>query len=426
MTDYRMKFGGNMKTLNKLALLLVGLLLSVSAGAAGLSSARAVAMGGAHIGLAKGVYASLYNPANLGFASHRETGLEIAGAGVELENNSFTLKDYNKYTGAVLSDDDKSVILGKIPAEGLKIAAEAEAGAMSMAKGPFALSITGRAATVANLGKDALELFLNGNGLNDTFSVDGMYSDAFAYAAVGLSYGRTIMQLAGKDLSVGATVKYIRGIAYEKITELRGGVVTLATGFSGEGTMIAQTATGGNGFSLDVGAAIKLNEQYTAGVSFSNLINSVNWNKGTEEHGYHFEFDTLTIDNMEDDSVVVSDDYTIDIPSFSANLPTVMRAGLADITGKFIWAVDYVQGFKLAAGSSSKPQIAAGIEYRLVNSLPLRAGYSVGGGKGSVMSGGLGFILSAFYLDLAVSSHSFLKFNEVKGLHMSVSTGLRF
>jgi hypothetical protein len=408
------------------ALTIFATLLAATAGATGLSSAAAVAMGGAHIGLARGVYAPRFNPANIGLSEYREAGLELAGAGAQIINNSFTLKEYNEYTGALLTEEDKSAILGKIPAEGLKISAEAEAATMTLSLSSFVLSITGSAATEVNLGKDALELFLRGNGLNESFSMEGMYSEAVAYASIGLSYGRAIYKSGTRQLAVGATFKYIKGLAYEKVIELTGGVITLATGFEGEGTMTAQTATGGNGLGVDIGAALKINDDYTAGITFANLLNTISWNNKTEEHYYHFEFDTLTIDNMNNDSIVVSDDYSRDIPGFSSTLPVVMKIGIANTSGKLIWAIDWAQGFKLAAGSSSKPRLSAGVEYRPFDCLPLRTGYSLGGGKGSSISFGTGVDLDLFYLDLAATNHSSLNFSSTKGLHFAISTGFRF
>jgi hypothetical protein len=411
----------------KIILAAVVLILpGVAAYSSGLSSAKAVAMGGAHMGLAKGTQSALYNPANLGLPDFRQNGIELAGIGAEITNNSFTLADYNKYTGAVLTEDDKSVILGKIPSEGLKISAEAEAGALTASYGSFVLSINGYAATETNIGKDALDLFLNGNQLNDSFSIDGMYSDAVAYASVGLSYGRPIIELYGRELAVGATVKYIRGLAFEEITEIHGGVVTLTTGFSGEGTMIAHTAEGGSGLGLDLGAAYKFNDNYMVGLCFDNFISNINWSKATEQHSYHFEFDTLTVSDFDSDSIVVTEQQSIDIPAFSSTLPTVMRVGFANYSGKLTWGVDYIQGFKLAAGSSSKPELAMGAQYKILNFLPLRAGYSVGGGHGSTLSGGFGLEFPVFYLDIAFSNRGFLKFKETKGLHMALSLGLRF
>jgi hypothetical protein len=398
----------------------------ISINAAGLSSARAVAMGGAYCGLAHGVYAPLYNPGNIGLVNYREKGLQLAGIGAQITNNSFTLEDYNNYTGAVLTENDKSVILGKIPSEGFQISAEVEAGIMSLSLGSIIISINGFAATESNLGKDIMELVLRGNSLNDSISLDGMYSEAIAYATAGISYGRSIYTLGTRQLAIGGTIKYIRGIAYERVTDISGNVVTFTTGFEGEGSMTAKTSTGGSGFGLDVGTSLRLNDNYVVGLAFSNLISSINWSNNTEEHYYHFRFDTLNLDNINDDSIIVTDDESRDIDGFQTSLPVVMRAGLANISGKLTWAIDYVQGFKLAPGSSSRPKLGFGAEYRLLSFLPLRAGYSMGGGKSGGVSGGLGLDVHLFYLDLAVSNQSTFNFEATKGLHVALSTGIRF
>jgi hypothetical protein len=391
----------------------------------GLSSARATAMGGSFIGLAKGVYAPLYNPANVGLADYREFGIEAVGIGARISNNSFTLNDYNNYSGAILDDNDKSAILGKIPSDGLKISADVEARALALSLGSLVVSFSGNAATEANLGKDALELFLNGNGIGDTFSMDGMYSEAIAYASAGVTYGYPIYKFGTRQIAVGATYKYIRGIAYEKVVELHGGVVTLATGYQGDGTMVAHTAEGGSGYAVDLGAALKLSDSYTAGFAVNNFVSSLTWNKNTEEHGYHFQFDDVTVENMDDDSIVVTDDYSREIESFTSNLPSVIRFGLARTKGNLLWAIDWEQGFRLAPGASSQPRLSIGAEYSFIGLLPLRAGYSLGGDKGSVISGGFGINLAVAYLDIAIANHSGLNLGESKGLHLAISTGIK-
>jgi len=407
-------------------LIIILILTATLANAAGLSSARAVAMGGAHMGLAKGVYAPLYNPGNIGINDFRQTGLELAGAGIEIRNNSFTLDDYNQYTGAFLSDEDKSAILGKIPSEGFRVSAIAEAGAVTLSLGSFVFSFNGCAATETDINKDVLSVLFDGNELNQSVNLNGNYSEAIAYASAGISYGRSIYKSGTRQIGLGATVKYIRGIAYEKITEIKGDVITLETGFEGEGTMIAQTATGGNGFGIDIGATLKFNDNYAAGITFENLLSNIGWSNDTQEHYYNFHFDTLTLDNMDDDSIVVSDDYSEDIVGFSSKLPAIMKIGVANTSGKLIWAVDWIQGFKPAAGSSSKPRISAGVEYRLINLLPLRCGYSLGGGRSSALSGGFGIDLGLYYLDIAVANHSLFRMSSTKGMHVAVSTGLLF
>ncbi len=400
------------------------IMLAQSALGGGHSSARSMAMSGAYTALAQGVDAVHNNPANLGLRERRQTGLELVGVGVHVNNNALTLDDYNNYTGALLTSSDKEYILGKIPAEGLELSAEVEATAMSLSLGSTVFSITGVGAVEVNMNKDILDLVLNGNTMGQEISMTGTHSDAVGYVQSGLSYGWSVYSKGDRQVSLGATGKYIKGLAVEQIVELGGGFRTLATGFEGEGHMIAQTATGGSGYGLDFGVAMQYNKDYTVGLSFRNLLSSISWSQDTEEHGYNFSFDTMTVDNMEDD-YIVSDDYTKPIGGFSTNLPTVMTLGVANTTGNLVWAVDWEQGFRRAAGASTKPRIKAGAEYHgfLV---PLRAGCALGGSLGNGFSIGSGLHLGAFHLDFAAVTGLSLSPGSSRGLNLAVSTGLEF
>ena len=112
--------------------------------AAGVANARALGMAGSYTGLASGVDCPLFNPANLGFQSHQQTGLQIVGAGLAISNNSFSLDDYNTYTGATLNEQDKQDLLDKIPDEGLELSIDAEVSALSLSMGNMAVSVTKR------------------------------------------------------------------------------------------------------------------------------------------------------------------------------------------------------------------------------------------------------------------------------------------
>jgi len=391
--------------------------------AAGHSSARSVAMGKAYTALAKGPDAGKYNPANLGLKDYRQTGLEIIGLGANISNNAFTLSDYNKYSGAFLTNDDKDYILGKIPQEGLKMSVDAEATVLAVSSGAYAFNVTGVGIADVNISRDLFELILNGNTFADTISVNGSYSDLISYASAGLSYGRPIFSSGTRQLSVGATVKYIRGIAIEEVVELEGLAATFATGFEGEGHMIARTATGGTGYAVDLGAAFKINDSYTVGACLKNFVSHISWNKETEEHGYNFSFDTVTVDNMDED-FIVSDDYSVPIDNFSSDLPSTLTVGFAKISGKFQWAVDWEQGFNRNTGVSSKPLISTGLEYSYISMLPLRAGFSTGGDRNTTFSFGSGFNLSPVYLDYAVVTGSPFSGYSSKGVNFAISLGI--
>ncbi len=391
----------------------------------GLSSARAAAMGGAHIGLASGVDASKYNPANLGFSSHQNNGLELVGFGASIANNSFSLDDYNKYTGALLTEDDKQYLLDKIPTEGLTVVADIRASALSLALGSIVISTEVIGLADVNLNKDIIDLILNGNAYADTVEITGSYSEAVAYGSIGLSYGRSIYSYGTRQISIGTTLKLIRGIATEEVVELNGLASTYANGFVGEGNIIARTATGGSGYTVDMGAALKLNETYNIGLSISNVVSDISWNKDTEEHGYIFAFDSMTIDNSDQD-IVVSDDYSIPTNSFKSTLPSTLTIGVAKAQGKLLWAIDWQQGFRQAAGSSSEPRLSLGLEWNPLRVFPFRTGFASGGNKNTSFSIGSGLNLSAFYLDIAMISGASMSPYSTKGLNFAISTGLNF
>ncbi|MDH3892046.1 MAG: DUF5723 family protein [candidate division Zixibacteria bacterium] len=401
------------------------LLLAGSALAGGQSSARSMAMSGAYMSLASGVDAARYNPANLGFQEYRQTGLELVGVGVNIANNSISLGDYNRYTGAILTDADKREILDKVPDEGLNLIADVEASAFSLSYNSFVFSVTGVGVADVNLSKDIIELVFNGNTFGKEIELTGSYSDAVAYVATGLSYGRQVAKIGHRRLAVGGTFKYIKGLAVEEISELEGGVTTLETGFSGDGRMIARTATGGSGYAVDIGGALELNRDYTVGLSIKNFLSNISWSGDAEEHGYLFSFDTMTADNMDED-YVVSEDYTKEIAGFSNKLPATMTIGIANVSGQLLWAVDWQQGFHTGNGASTKPRLAAGLEWNKFSVLPLRTGFAVGGNKGSVFSVGSGLHLGAFRLDFAAQTGSSFSPYSTRGLNFALATGVEF
>lgn len=426
---------GNHKFRNTLRIALTALALSCAliAGqssdlrANGFSIARSAGMAGAYTGLASGVAAAYYNPANLGLASHRQSELSLAGMGLNVSNNSFTLEDYNKYTGATLSTSDKQDILDKVPVDGLILSADAEVSASGFSQGQFALTFTARGAGEANLGYDLLDVLLNGNTLGDTVSLNGMYGSGWSYLSASFSFGAPVYTLGTRQLALGATFHYLRGLYYGEVTRAEGGAVTLTTGFAGDGAVVLQSAEGGSGYAIDLGASLQLNRNYTVGLSINNFVSSIKWTDNVEERSYYFSFDSVNIDNSGDTSVVVSGDTTIALASVTSHSPSTLTLGIAKTTGKLIWAVDWKQGFKRAPGSSTTPQIALGAEYSLLRFLPLRAGFSTGGSQGSFMAFGSGLKLSFFHLDFAVLTNGGgINSSGSKGLRLAASTGLRF
>ncbi|MEE9442898.1 MAG: DUF5723 family protein [candidate division Zixibacteria bacterium] len=419
--------GANMKKVITCAICLLGILAVTfnPALGSGLSNARAIGMAGAYSSLARGFDCPYFNPANLGIEGKKNNGFQLVGVGAAISNNSFSLDDYNKYTGATLSEGDKATLLSKIPAEGLKVSADVEASALSFGFGNIAISFSGYGAAEISISHAVAELLLNGNTLNDTLTLNGTYGEGFGVASANFSYGRRLYHKGDRQLAAGLTFKYVKGFGYEEITHLNGEAVTLATGFEGSGSIVSRTALGGSGYAVDLGGSLKLNNSYTVGVTVFNILNNISWNKDTEEHRYSFEFDTLTVTNMSKDDIITSSDTTVAIPNFSTKLPSKIRFGFAKTTGSLLWAVEWEQGFKKAAGSSSRPRITSGAEYHLLSFLPIRAGFGIGGKRGVTYAGGLGINASAVFLDFAIASYNAISGASGKGLNFALNMGFR-
>jgi len=396
----------------------------------GESNPRAMAMGGAYTALSLGNEASAHNPANLGLSINRSFTLDIVSVGLAVKNNSFSLSDYNEYTGQFLDDNDKEAILDKIPAEGLKLDVITEAGSMSFSAGNFAVSIRGLGASKLSLDKDPFELLLYGNAVKSEVNLDDTKGEAYAIADGALSYGRSMMQWTGGELAIGASFHYLQGFAYEKIVRAEGGIATTPNGFVGDGEMLVKSALGGQGFAFDMGASIQFEKDWYFSGCWQNVYSQINWNKETEEMLLTFDVvEPLTLDNMSEDdsdSLIETNDTTYDVGSFSSKLPTVFKLGLAHSFNKFTWAIDWEQGTAPGASQAVTPRIGTGLEYRLANFFPLRVGTAFGGDKGTIISTGFGVYMGPVHIDMALANNGSFNPSATKGVNFAFALGLKF
>ena len=99
------------------------LLISISKlwSTANISNARSIGLAGAYIGLARGVDAPLWNPANLGLSNNSRLSINLVNLGIGVYNNSFTKSQYDIYNGAHWTGEDIDDIFQSIPDDGLKI-----------------------------------------------------------------------------------------------------------------------------------------------------------------------------------------------------------------------------------------------------------------------------------------------------------------
>jgi len=413
--------------------LLSALLVAILAASAfgwGESNPRAIAMGGAYTALAKNLEAPYWNPANLGLSTNKGFSINMFNVGVGLRNNSFSLSDYNKYNGKFLTDGDKEDILNSIPADGLSLDVLAEASVLNFSFGSLAVTYKGYAATKANLDRDPFELLFYGNAVKHDVSLSNTASEGYGIGDAAFSYGYSPMVWSDGELSVGASAHYLRGIAYQKILEAQGGVSTTDSGFVGSGQMTMRTALGGSGFAFDGGLAVRFKKDWLFSAAWQNIYSKLIWNNDTEETFFTFDMQPITIESAADstasDSLVTSNDTTYSVGSFSSDLPSVVKLGLAREYDKLTWAVDWTQAITIRPGQGINPRVSAGIEYRPISQIPLRAGMALGGSLGSTFSAGFGLYFGPYHFDLGVANSGSPLPNHTKGAQLALGMGLYF
>lgn len=412
--------------------LLATLILAASAWpsstfAQGHESARALALGSSVVARPTGLDAVYWNPAAVNLSrSPQGFRLDLVGLRTRVVNNSFTVDDYNRFTGADLTDEDKEYILSRVPESGLRLDAVADLAAMSFAAGPVAVSISSQAIAEGDISKDALELLLFGNAAFDTVNLSGTGGESFVTAGIGFTFARPIAEVAGSNLYCGTTLRYVKGIYGQKIIESYGQIITADAGVNSEARLLARTANNGTGIAADVGLLYDYGRGWTFGASITNLIGSVRWEGHPEEHLFTFSVDSLSVMNAGQSDLVQSHDSTYATEPFSTRLPATLRLGVSRTSAKAGWTAQWEQGLNDVAGAYTVPRLSSGLEWWIVPVLPLRAGLSMGGERGVAVSGGSGLHAGFFYMDLGVGFGSGLYFGAAKGAHLAFNTGLKF
>ena len=402
------------------------LVLFSSAAGSGWDNARSIGMAGSYTAVARGYDAIAFNPANLALSDSRGTALQIFGIGTMINNNSFSKGDYNKYNGLYLSESDKNDILAKIPEGGLEFKGNSAASMLSFSSGPFAVSATVEAGGRGNLSKDVVELAFFGNNIGETITIDDADAEGIAHVDINFAYGRKVKNYRWGELTAGVNLKYIRGLAYFKVSDAVANATTNADGIDSDGSVSIKSSTGGSGFGLDVGAAATYKENWVFSAGIKNLLSSINWSKDTKETEYFYDMTSFTVETADDDSTVISDDVEREISSFSASLAPQINLGAKHEIGKFLLASDLKLGLAKKAGVTTTPELSFGAEYSYLAFLPVRAGLSFGGLHGSSLGLGGGIRLSSFFVDIAWASSGTILPSFGRGLSLAVSSGLRF
>lgn len=469
-------------------LLLIALCFTTASaqyGSFGISDAQSMGMGNIHNAFGYGIMSIGKNPALLSYSrtdSTHQIQIQAISLSAAASTNSLSFDLLNTYfvpdengISQNINAAQKQEILDVFSDEGRfgvssAIRPFAVSWMPSREIGAFAFSMDFIASGDFVMPQSVMDLILNGNKANTTYSFDEMFGKTWALQTYSFSYARDVYIAESKDdllqnISGGITFKMINGLAYVGTEEVD---AEFSTGeynqITGHVKMLTHTAfspdfgiaypidknmnnekyeqdstanigifnePAGSGFGVDIGFAAELNNGLMLGLAITD-IGGITWDIHCAAHEAegNFSMDKINSDEIDE----VSDSFETEskeISGFDTPLPTALRIGAAyDLTKKFsaipgnlILALDYNQGFNDAPGNSTTPRISFGAQWRQDSPyIPvITTGFSndhVGQMRWSM---GLGFVSSI--LDIRFATYDLLSLISPNGSAAHVSGG---
>ncbi|HEY7770354.1 DUF5723 family protein [Longimicrobium sp.] len=242
-------------------------------------NSRALGMGGAYIGVARGQESLHLNPANLGLpnsphwsAAIPQLAFGVQTIGVE-PGDLWDLREYGEMEPA-----ERDAFLAKIPASGTGGEIDVRAPIFSLQVGRFAVGAGYALVGEHTVNRSIVDLVLTGFEQSKLaqYNIDNTDGFRAAFFDIHAAYGRRIGPLA-----LGATGHYYIPREMVRSAFVQQDVVTNTAGIPTdiEVTYQGVRAEGGSGFGVDVGAAMQPIPGLTLGVALDNAFNSLEWNE---------------------------------------------------------------------------------------------------------------------------------------------------
>lgn len=396
-------------------------------------------LGGAYTAIARGPEAVFWNPANLGLSSSLPSfNIKMYSFGFDFGNNVFNIDFYNDYftgtgetdaegnkIGKTLTESDKNDILNKIPDDGLELMGKADVSFLAFNYKNFGFSIEGNVFVEMTFPKDAFVMILTDIGEKSySFDIEG---NGFGVGKVNFSYGRAVLKnkvrrifnrnIKINELAVGATISYLRGAGYAKVTESDVNVNITSTGFNAPSRVVTRVASFGSGFGLDLGVGAVIENEWQMGLVFDNIPGIISWSSDAKENINTFDLEReMYINELEDIDI---DDYSktedVDLNSFTQTLPLNVRLGVARYYKRYMGNVELARDY-----GHIRFSLGGGVDLKFIE---FYASYGRTRGD-NCFSGAVAFNYKYFLWDIGVTNRGGLTGNASKGL--AFGSSIRF
>lgn len=395
--------------LHRLAIAVGGAALAAAPAAAQVPlTPRALGMGGAYVGVARGQESLFQNPANLGLPNspHWSAGIPTLSLGIGTRGIEVgDLADLIEYND--LSTEERADLLAEIPAGGTGVDVDIRAPLVALQIRNFAVGLSYQVVGSHTVNRSIVDLVLNGFDRDKTYTIENTAGARAAFWDVAAAYGRRV-----GPVSVGATVHYFfpRELVRSALVDVDT-TYSVISGFTVptdiQVTYAGVGSEGGSGFGLDLGVAAEPIPGLTLSAVLHNAVNTVEWSDEltvrtvTLDRNDYQDGDPEQIQAEYEDSERPYNQAADAVQPFSRladsvlalrgqGLPMVLRAGAAyrvgtgtTLSGAFQTELD-----DSPAGALWDQQLSLGVQQK-IPVVTLRAGFATDMEDGTLLSGGL-------------------------------------
>jgi hypothetical protein len=391
-----------MRTVNTRRLLAAAaaLVLTPAAGAAQVAlSPRSLGMGGADLGLARGVETLFSNPANLGLHDNPYWSVAFPQIAVGADFGGLGMGDLKSLMHTRrLSDADRARIMGLVPESGVSSTVDIRVPAVVIQNRRFVLGVAYGSVVKQSMGRDIFDLVLNGyqDGRTD-YSVGNTTGSRASYIDVAAGYGHRV-----GPVSLGVTGHWLHGRTLVQSRLFEPHFDLEKDDIQAEYREVL--AHGGNGYSVDVGAAVEPAPGVVLSAAVANVRSRLTWSGDLTTKVLQMDRNSFRASDFQqlwtrlDMSEQKVDPTASPVTVYQtaqglydgAFLPATLRAGASFTRRNTSLAASY-QG-ALTEGRLTgdwRRQLGVGAEQRL-RSVRFRGGFSTDLDRAHMITGGLG------------------------------------
>ena len=410
---------------------------------------RVVGMAGAYTTVADGIFCVGYNPGIIGLQQNRPFMVQGFQLDFGVLGNFFSIENIAQYSGDTLDTEDKNALFDQLEAEdGMSFFMDTHMPIplLNISKGNMAFTVNNILLQNIKLPVGLLELIFYGNGQKSSLDLE------FNYEILGLNEYGFSFGMPFKTMSFGVTAKYLQGLFYLGVDEDSSSstLITDDLGIHGSGKYIIRQGVGGAGFGLDIGVVTRPYKGWQFGVSMINLVGSIRWNQGTNDGAssninpltknfypftwgdstlnanesilYTFNIDTIRADKLGGDSLFTNE-TSFFVPSnpteFVIRYPATFRLGASRKMENFLFVSDLVAGFENKYYSRQQWKWSIATEWTRIPTVPMRIGYSWGGGSLKELGMGFGVRKGMAMFDFGFSFRNGMWLHTMKGFNLS-------